>query len=71
MREWRQLLQRVEADQLEILKRSKSGDVVYRWTIAPPTQTLAPGASARFNSAEVNVPAGGEELTVSLGAPRA
>lgn len=48
--------------------RSKSGDVVYRWTIAPPTPTLAPGASARFNSAEVNVPAGGEELTVSLGA---
>jgi predicted Zn finger-like uncharacterized protein len=51
--------------------RSKSGEVVYRWTIAPPTQTLAPGASARFNSAEVNVPAGGEELTVSLGAPGA
>ncbi|HET7708965.1 MAG TPA: zinc-ribbon domain-containing protein [Sphingomicrobium sp.] len=47
--------------------RSKSGQVVYRWTIAPPTATLAPGASARFNSAEVNVPAGGEELTVSLG----
>jgi len=51
--------------------RSKTGQVVYRWTIAPPTQTLAPGASARFNSAEVNVPAGGEELTVSLGAPGA
>jgi hypothetical protein len=51
--------------------RSKTGDVVYRWTIAPPTPTLAPGASARFNSAEVNVPAGGEELTVSLGAPGA
>lgn len=47
--------------------RSKSGQIVYRWTIAPPTATLAPGASARFNSAEVNVPAGGEELTVSLG----
>ena len=51
--------------------RSKAGEVVYRWTIAPPTATLAPGASARFNSAEVNVPAGGEELTVSLGAPGA
>ena len=51
--------------------RSKTGAVVYRWTIAPPTATLAPGASARFNSAEVNVPAGGEELTVSLGAPGA
>ena len=51
--------------------RSKSGQIVYRWTIAPPTATLAPGASARFNSAEMNVPAGGEELTVSLGAPGA
>ena len=51
--------------------RSKTGQVVYRWTIAPPTAILAPGASARFNSAEVNVPAGGEELTVSLGAPGA
>ena len=51
--------------------RSKTGQVVYRWTIAPPTRTLAPGASAPFNSAEVNVPAGGEELTVSLGPPGA
>ena len=51
--------------------RSKSGQLVYRWTIAPPTRTLAPGASAPFNSAEVNVPAGGEELTVTLGPPGA
>lgn len=51
--------------------RSKTGTIVYRWTIAPPTATLAPGQSARFNSAEVNVPSGGEELTVSLGAPGA
>ena len=61
--------QRVPPIQAEL--RSKAGEVVYRWTIAPPTATLAPGASARFNSAEVNVPAGGEELTVSLGAPGA
>ena len=51
--------------------RSKSGELVYRWTIAPPARTLEPGASATFNSAEVNVPAGGEDLTVSLGAPAA
>jgi predicted Zn finger-like uncharacterized protein len=51
--------------------RSSSGKIVYRWTIAPPTPSLAPGASARFNSAEVNVPSGGEELTVSLGPPGA
>ena len=61
--------QRVPPIQAEL--RSKTGEVVYRWTIAPPTATLAPGASARFNSAEMNVPAGGEELTVSLGAPGA
>ena len=45
--------------------------VVYSWTIAPPAPTLGPGASASFNSAEVNVPSGGDELTISLGAPRA
>ena len=51
--------------------RNGSGKIVHRWSIAPPARTLEPGASATFNSAEVNVPAGGEELTVSLGAPRA
>ena len=48
-----------------------SGEVVYSWTIDPPAQRLSPGASATFNSAEVNVPPGGEQLTVTLGAPRA
>ena len=47
------------------------GKLVYSWTIAPPARTLPPGASASFNSAEVNVPAGGDELTVTLGAPKA
>ena len=47
--------------------RSASGDLVYSWTIAPPARTLPPGASATFNSAEVNVPAGGDELTITLG----
>ena len=51
--------------------KSRTGQVVHRWTIAPPAPSLAPGESAPFNSAEVDVPAGGEELTVSLGAPRA
>ena len=61
--------QRVPPIQAEL--RSSSGKLVYRWTISPPTPTLAPGASAPFNSAEVNVPSGGEELTVSLGPPGA
>jgi predicted Zn finger-like uncharacterized protein len=56
---------------LQAQLRSRSGKVVYSWTIAPPARTLPPGASASFNSAEVNVPPGGDELTISLGAPRA
>jgi hypothetical protein len=56
---------------LEAQLRSRAGKVVYSWTIAPPTRTLQAGASASFNSAEVNVPPGGEELTITLGAPRA
>ena len=51
--------------------RDRAGKVIYSWTIAPPAPTLAPGASASFNSAEVNVPAGGEDLTISLGQPKA
>jgi predicted Zn finger-like uncharacterized protein len=50
--------------------RSTSGKLVYSWTIAPPARTLPPGASATFNSAEVNVPAGGDELTITLGSAK-
>jgi predicted Zn finger-like uncharacterized protein len=51
--------------------KSPTGKVVYSWTIAPPTRTLSPGASASFYSTEVDVPAGGEELTITVGEPRA
>ncbi|MBB3764818.1 zinc-ribbon domain-containing protein [Sphingomicrobium lutaoense] len=51
--------------------RSASGQLVHAWTIAPPRQTLAPGESASFNSAEVDVPGGGEKLTVTVGDPAA
>jgi hypothetical protein len=50
--------------------RSRAGKVVYSWTIDPPARTLAPRASASFNSAEVNVPAGGDELTITLAEPK-
>ena len=53
---------------LQAQLKSKAGAVVYSWTIAPPAHSLAPGASASFNSAEVNVPPGGDELTITLGA---
>ena len=42
------------------------GRVVYSWVITPPTRTLAPGASADFNAAEVDVPKGAQELKLSF-----
>jgi predicted Zn finger-like uncharacterized protein len=51
--------------------KTRSGKVVYTWKIEPPAPSLAPGASAPFNSAEVDVPNGAEELTITLGAPKA
>jgi predicted Zn finger-like uncharacterized protein len=56
---------------LQAQLRSRAGKVVYSWTIQPPAHTLAAGASASFNSAEVNVPPGGDELTITLGQPKA
>jgi predicted Zn finger-like uncharacterized protein len=52
---------------LQAQLKTRAGKVVYSWTIAPPARTLAAGGSASFNSAEVNVPAGGDELTITLG----
>ena len=49
--------------------RDSAGKLIYSWTIAPPARTLPPGASASFNSAEVNVPKGADQLTVTLGVP--
>ena len=46
---------------------NQAGKLVYSWTIAPPARSLAAGVSASFNSAEVNVPPGGEYLTITLG----
>ena len=54
----------------ELLDASRER-VVYSWTIAPPAPTLGPGASASFNSAEVDVPQGGSHLRVSLEGPAA
>jgi predicted Zn finger-like uncharacterized protein len=54
----------------ELLDASRKR-VVYSWTIAPPATTLGPGASASFNSAEVDVPEGGSHLRVTLEGPAA
>jgi len=49
------------------LRDARTKVVVHRWTIPPPAQVLAPRSSASFNSAEVDVPKGGDELTITLG----
>ena len=56
---------------LQAQLRSRTGKIDYSWTIAPPARSLPAGASASFNSAEVNVPPGGDELTITLGQPKA
>ena len=49
------------------LRDKQTKRVVHSWTIEPPARVLAPRSSASFNSAEVDVPKGGDELTVTLG----
>jgi predicted Zn finger-like uncharacterized protein len=51
---------------LQAQLRSRAGKIVKTWTIAPPTRSLAPGTSAPFNSAEVDVPPDGDELTLTF-----
>ncbi len=46
------------------LRNSASNKLVYQWTIAPPARSLAPGAAASFNSAEVDVPSGADILSL-------
>ena len=57
--------------QLNAELRSRSGKLVASWMIAPPAPTLPPGGSASYNSAEVKLPPGGEELTITLGPAKA
>ncbi|MCW3797754.1 zinc-ribbon domain-containing protein [Sphingomonas sp. BN140010] len=49
---------------LQAQLRSLNQQVVYRWTIPPPTPTLQPGGSTSFNSAELNIPASAACLDV-------
>jgi predicted Zn finger-like uncharacterized protein len=60
-----------EIPPLQAQLTSQEGKVVKSWTIAPPARSLAPGASASFNSAEVDVPPVSAELTITLGQPKA
>lgn len=49
------------------LRSKTTKALVYSWTIPPPARVLPPRGSAPFNSAEVDIPEGGDELTVTLG----
>ena len=51
------------------LRNSVSRALIYQWTIAPPARSIAPRSSASFNSAEVDIPEGGDKLTLAWGAP--
>lgn len=42
------------------------GRVVYNWIITPPQRTLDPGATAQFDAAVYDVPAGARELKLSF-----
>lgn len=49
--------------------RDGSGRVVYEWRITPPVRRLAPGGSAEFDSAEMDVPRAADKLTISFSSP--
>ena len=48
------------------LRNKASKKLVWKWTIPAPARSLPPRGSAPFNSAEVDIPQGGDELTVTL-----
>jgi hypothetical protein len=58
-------MQRVPPIQAQL--RSSTGQLVYSWTIPAPTPRLGPGESKPFNDAKLDVPSGGDDLTLSLG----
>ena len=47
--------------------RDAQGNTVYSWSIAPPVRDLGPRGTARFDSAERDVPANGRVLSLSFG----
>ena len=46
--------------------RDRSGRIVYSWTIVHPVRMLAPGKSADFDAAAVDVPRASRALTASF-----
>ena len=48
--------------------KDAQGRVIYSWSIAPPVGELQPRARTSFNSANVGVPRGGRQLSLTFGA---
>jgi predicted Zn finger-like uncharacterized protein len=46
--------------------RDDQNKLVYQWTIAAPARSLAPGKSASFNNAELDVPSGAMKIALRL-----
>lgn len=57
--------QRVPPLEAELLAENKQ-TVIYRWTIAPPAETIDANDSTVFHSAEMGVPDGGKYLRLRL-----
>jgi hypothetical protein len=55
----------IRAELLDAQKRT-----IYGWVISPPVPQLQPGASATFNSAEVDVPRAAREVRLTFGSAR-
>lgn len=47
--------------------KDSQGRVVYTWSIAPPVRELQPRGRVAFNSANIDVPRGGRELSLTFG----
>lgn len=58
-------VQRVPQIRAEL--KDSQGRVVYDWSIAPPVRELQPRGRITFDSAEMDVPRGGRNLTLSFG----
>jgi len=58
-------VQRVPQIKAEL--KDGQGRVVYAWQIAPPVRELQPRGRVTFDSAEMDVPRGGRQLTLSFG----
>jgi predicted Zn finger-like uncharacterized protein len=53
--------------QIRAQLKALQGRVLYEWQIAPPVRELQPRGRVTFDSAEMDVPRGGRQLTLSFG----